>query len=231
MHCVSDWYPDLSEFTFPTVFLRLDEAQKAALIKGDTGDAGESVIRRLQAAIKALPGSCFAHADYCSPTDSPILERNKGAVKSGRKAWEILTTSDKVRAALEAGKTERLAVHPYRRMDRVREFRLFIYGGELKAISQKCLERHFARLEGRRTPIWKKGQILAAQIAPYLPDNIVVDVYLTSAGHYMIMSTKQWGEPTAPLLLRKWDRDWSEEVGLRLIDKPVQMKGDVEVSF
>ncbi len=228
----SEWYTSLSTYTFPTVFLRLGDEQIAALVEAkQEGREVDAVIRRLNQALKQLPGNCFVHADVCAATDSPTFQRG-ASVKTGRRAWDMLTESERVRAAFREGKTERLGLHPYRRMDPVKEFRMFIKGRELKGVSQKQLDRHYRRLEGRKVYIWNETQRLASEIAPWLPaDDVTVDVYLTSAPSLMLLDMSTWGEPSEPLLFRKWERDWDAEPGLRLIPPPIQLKGDVEVSF
>lgn len=229
---VSQWYGSLSVYTFPTLFLALTADEIAALLeRQDEGKTVRDILAKLNRGINILPGSSFVHADVCAPTDSPRFQKRRGAVKNGRTAWSFLLESDKVHQAFADGHSTRLALHPYRRMDRVREFRLFVKGRRLCAISQICLERHFARLDKRQDEIWRKGKALASQIAPALPrDDIAIDVYLTSAGELMIIDMNPWGPPTDPLLLRQWDQDWDEEIGLKLIPPPIRLGGDVSVS-
>ena len=182
-------------------------------------------------AIKVIPGSSFLHADCCAPTDSPVFQRAKGAIRSGRKGWDILCESDKVRQAFTDGRTQRSCLHPYRRMDPVREFRVFVKGREIAAMSQLRLDRYQPKLESRKGHIWRKAKTLIDDVADYLPlDNIVVDIYLTSTGAYMIIDMNPWGEPTDPLLFRTWERDWDQETGLLLVPKPTKLGGEVEVS-
>ena len=58
-----------------------------------------------------------------------------------------------------------------------------------------------------------------------------MDVYFTSANEILILDFNPWGEPTAPLIMKTWDRDWSEEAGINLIPPPIKVGGDVNVSF
>lgn len=233
LYRVSDWYPSFGSYGFPTMFVRLRQSEIAALVACERDSAAaRAVIARIHRAVRELPGSGFIHADACSPTDAPLVQQGRAAIRSGRKGWEIITSSDKVRTAFAEGHTERLGVHPYRRMDPVREFRMFVRNRSVAAMSQMCLTRHFARLAGRADEIWRKGVKLFEEIADLIPDDhLVIDVYLTSAGHLMIIDLNVWGDPTDPLLLRRWDRDWSGEIGLKLIPKPTRLGGDVEVSF
>jgi len=62
-------------------------------------------------------------------------------------------------------------------------------------------------------------------------DDLVVDVYFTSDDRVLIVDLNPWGDPTDPLLFKTWDRDWAEEAGIKLIPRPVKMKGEVSVSF
>lgn len=233
MLAISEWYPALGSYTFPTVFIQLSPAQIDALVNGQQdGKPVEDVLKRLNLVIKSLPGSSFVHADVCAPTDSDTYARS-AATKTGRRAWDMLTESDKVRAAFGDGRTQRLGVHPYRRMDPVKEFRMFVKGRELRGMSQKKLDRHYRRLEGRKTFIWNEANRLIDEIAPLLPaDDLTLDVYLTSDPSLMLLDFDVWGTPTDPLLFRNWEHDWeNEQLGLRLIPPPIQLKGDVEVSF
>lgn len=229
---ISSWYTALSDHTFPTVFVRLSAGELAALLAGDRdADDARHTFVRLDAAIHALPGACVVGTDVCAPTDTVPGGRAR-PLHSGRAAWERLAASAKVREALRGGVTDRLVVRPYRRMDRTREFRLFIRDAQLLAMSQYCLERHFRRLARRVPQLWEQGREFAREIIPLLPAaTLAVDVYLTSEGRFLIVDLNPWGPPTDPLLLRTWDRDWREPLGLRIIPEPVKMKGDVSVSF
>lgn len=229
---VSEWYRDLGSYGFPTLFIALRPEQIAALVAGHRdGDAVQPVIDKLNHGIKSLPGKSFVHADVCAPTDSPTFETCRGAAGTGQKAWDLLRESPKVRAAFEAGQSTRIGLHPYRRMDPVREFRLFIRDGELKAVSQMELTRHYARLDGRKTVIWRRAGSLVEEIRPWLPDpTIVMDVYLTSKDELMVIDFNCWGPPTNPLLLKDWGRDWSAPPGLKLIPPPLELDGNVQVS-
>ena len=228
----SDWYPMLGYLTFPTIFIGLSEPEAKALAAGSTSCSHQrSAAKKLQRAISAIPGSCFVHADVCAPKDAPTFAKTKGSVRSGNAAWQLLCESNRVKEAIAAG-TRKLGIRPYRRMDSVREFRLFIKDGKLVGISQMNLERHFARLNGRRKEIAQKAAALATMIRELQGDvSTTVDVYLTSSGELMIVDFNTWGAPTDPLLLRSWDRDWSTPAGLKLIEKPTKLGGDVEVSF
>jgi len=228
----STWYPNLGAFTFPTLFVRLfpDEVEALAAGRPD-GPAAQAVIARLDRCTARLPGAVFVSGDVCAPTDSPSFAADP-SVSSGAGAWRSLTGSAKVRAAFETGRSCRIALRPYRRMNRTREFRLFFHGRTLRAMSQYNLDRHYARLAGRQEALWQAGQEFAAAIAGLLPaDNQVVDVYLCSDGRFLIVDLNAWGPPTDPLLLKTWDRDWGETAGLRLMPKPVRMTGDISVSF
>lgn len=229
---ISSWYSSLADVSFPTVFVRLSAREIELLLDGDVTVAeSQRLAARLQAAISALPYLSFVGADVCAPTDSPHYRPGKG-LSSGTVAWQWLAASPKVQAALRADQTERLTVRPFRRMDKTREFRLFIHEGRLAAMSQYCLERHFARLDKRQAEIWEKGLQFTATIRAFLPSpTLIADVYLRSDGQVMLVDLNPWGPPTAPLLLRTWDRDWQQTLGLKLIGEPVTMKGDVSVSF
>ncbi len=232
MVCISDWYTSIGEFSFPTFFLRLNAMEIQALIAADMETStARGVMRRLHRAIKALPGAGFVGADCCVPTDSRHY-RHALKITSGRAAWRLLVSSEQVRRAFEQRHTERLLVRPFRRIDRAREFRMFFYDRTLVAMSQYCLVRHFARLAKRDKEIWHCGKELAPRIAPYLPEkNQVVDVYLCSDGQLLLVDLNSWGGTTDPKLLKIWERDWGEEVGLKLIPRPIKMKGDVSISF
>ncbi len=144
----------------------------------------------------------------------------------------MLRSSNKVRAALNQNLTSRLYVRPYRHINTIREFRLFFYQRELKAMSQMNLQRHFARFDKKHDYLWNEAQKLAVNIGPWLPrDNLAVDIYFCANGDILIIDMNQWGEPTDPLLLRTWDREWREIIGLKLIPPPMKMRGNISISF
>lgn len=232
MLAISDWYTSLGEYSFPTVFLRLSEDDCTALLAADASSAAaRGLVERMQTAMDALPGANFVAADTCAPTDSPHF-RAGAAMFNARTAWELLTTSPKVLNAFREGQTRRLIVRPFRRMDKTREFRMFVRDRRLAGMSQYCLERHFGRLEKREEEIWRLGNELMHAIAPGLPAaDLAADVYLTSRNQFLIVDLNPWGPPTDPLLFRTWDRDWETPAGLKLIPKPVKMNGDISISF
>jgi len=118
-------------------------------------------------------------------------------------------------------------------MNRTREFRLFLYQGKLRAMSQYWLIRHDRRLEGRKDALWKNAIRFVDEISWLLPyPTIVMDIYFTAEGRILIIDFNPWGPPTDPLLLRTWERPWDEgDIGLRLIPPPVKVGGSVNVSF
>ena len=233
MHCVSEWYTSLANYTFPTVFIRLHEDEIKALINNDNSSKlTRSLTGKIQRAIEVLPGNSFIYADCCAPTDSALFKKRAGAVNSGLVGWKILMESSKVREAFRVGKTERICLHPYRRMAQLREFRIFIKNRQIVGMSQLYLDRYHPKIQQQKDFIWNKGRSLIREIAPFLPSSdIVIDVYLTSRNELMIIDMNIWGPPTDPLLLRNWDFDWEKNIGLKLVTSPVKMKGEVSVSF
>ena len=233
MTCVSTWYQSLSYYTFPTLFVYLKSDDRKSLLDGDHSSmAAKAVTGKIQRAIRYLPGSCFIHADCCAPTDSESFSSRSGAVTTGVAGWQMLMESEKVAAALQDNRTERIGIHSYRRMDRSREFRIFLRERELVGMSQRYLGKHHPRLEKRRSIIWAKAKVLADDVQELLPaPNQIIDVYLTSNDDMIIIDLNDWGAPTDSLLLRDWDRDWAENTGLQLVPKPVRLSGEVSVSF
>ena len=231
--CLSSWYMTLGAYTFPTVFVPLPNDARAALAVGT--NEGLEVIdmkHRLQRALRMLPGSGFVHADGCAPTDSPVFQRDNGAVSTGDGAWQMLISSTKARAAAESGETERLAMHSYRRMEPAREFRLFIHHRRPVAMSQRNLDRYYASLAKRRNDYWRQARDFTLDISHLWPrEHLVADVYLTSSGDFIILDLNPWGAETDPLLLLDWDRDWSEDLGLKIVPRPVKFTGNIQVSF
>ena len=64
-----------------------------------------------------------------------------------------------------------------------------------------------------------------------LVKTLVMDIYFTASGDILIIDLNPWGEPTDPLMLRSWDRDWSKPAGIVLMDPPTRISGDVNISF
>lgn len=229
---ISDWYTVLGEYSFPTVFLRLNNEETTDLIAGnETSAASRSAMARLQKSINAVFGTAFVSADACAPDDSPLFHQGRW-VSFGKTAWRLLSSSEKTRTAFHHGHTDCLTVRPFRRMDPTREFRMFVKDRSLVAVSQLCLDRHYPQLLKRSQEIWQKSRKLTETTRLGLPaDDLAIDIYLTSDGSLLIVDINDWGTPTDPLLLRTWDRDWNSEVGMKLIPPPVRMKGDISVSF
>ena len=229
----SEWYQSLADHTFPTSFVKLSPEEITALIKQDVdGEVGKEIQKRLKLPMHYFPGNCFVFVDTAAPTDTERFASKRGAVYSPKSAWRYLCASDKIREAVENGASNHICIRPFRRMSKSREFRFFIKDGKLNAISQYWLIRHYRRLVGRKEYYWEKGENLVEKINWLLPSpTIVMDVYITSSNKILILDFNPWGDPTNPLLLKSWDRDWQEEAGINLIDPPIQVGGDVNVSF
>ena len=229
----SEWYRDLADHTFPTSFVKLSPDEITALVEQDIdGEAGKEVQKSLKLPMHYFPGNCFVFVDTAAPTDTKRFEGKRGAVHSPESAWKYLCASEKVRNAVESGASDHICIRPFRRMSHPREFRLFIKDGKLNAMSQYWLIRHYRRLEGRKNHYWKRAAKLIDKIAWLLPDpTIVMDIYFTSSDKILILDFNPWGDPTDPLMMKEWSRDWSEEAGINLISSPIQLGGDVNVSF
>jgi hypothetical protein len=227
------WYPALAGDTFLTSFVKLQQDEIKALANGDTkGPVVKAVVKRMKLPMGSISGNCFVSVDTCSPTDTERFYGKRGAVHSAESAWYFLATSEKIRKAATDGDVEFICIRPFRRMNQTREFRLFIYKGELKAMSQYWLIRHFRRLEGIKGKLWERAQNFFDRISWALPvDTLVMDIYITSDNNVLIVDLNQWGVPTDPLLLRQWERDWEQPTGIVLMPPPTKIFGDVNVSF
>ena len=221
------WYPVLASHTFLTSFVRLRPEAVKALADGCDGTVKSAVvieaIESLRAPMAAIPGHCFASVDCCSPTDTERFITKGGAVFSPESAWRYLARSAKVRAAAERGDVEYICLRPFRRMNRTREFRLFIRNGELNAMSQYHLTRHFRRLEGIKENLWSRCQLFINAKSWRLPkEPLVMDIYFTSNyERIMIVDLNPWSGETDPKLF-KWDEDWDSVPGLRLMAAPAE---------
>ena len=232
---IVNWYPVLGEHSAVCGFLKLS-AEEIKLLADGIGEGRQvkSVISRLKKVMRSVDANyCFVSTDYCSPTDTERFEAKHGSVHSAESAWLYLALSQKVRNAAMNGQIEYLAVRPFERIDRTREFRLFVKDGELKAMSQYNLVRHFRRLEGIKKRLWRNTSKWFENIKPLLPvKDLVIDCYLKNDDRDVkIIDINPWGEPTDPLLLQTFDRDWSEVIVLKLMLPPTKISGDVAVSF
>ncbi len=230
-----NWYPVLGEYSVMTTFVKLSEEEVSLLANGVAkGKEVRNVVSRLHKVMKSGSFSnYFVCCDSCSPTDTERFAAKRGAVHSAESAWFYLATSDKVRTAAAKGEVEYLAIRPFIKIDRTREFRLFIKDGELKAMSQYNLVRHFRRLEGIKDRLWKSVCKWYDRVDKQLPlKDVTIDVYLENNDRDVkIMDLNPWNEDTDPLLLRTFDQDWSQVQGIKLMLPPTKISGDVEVSF
>ncbi len=230
---IQNWYPALSGNTFPTSFIKLQPEEVEALADGAVdGPIAYNVITRLRQPMHYIPGNCFVSVDTCAPTDTERFRLKRGAVYSPESAWTFLAMSNKVREAAAKKEVSHICMRPFRRMNHTREFRLFIYKGELSAMSQYWLLRHFRRLEGIKEQIWEQVNEFFEEISWNLPaETFVMDIYMTSSKKFLIIDLNPWGKGTDPLLLGNWDRDWTKKKGLVLMPPPTKIFGDVNVSF
>ena len=235
------WYEMLEPFTWPTKFVKLQDKMITALAAGmnehEAKDflysaEGKEMMHELVEPLSHIPGNAFAFVDSCAPTDTERFANKRGAVYSPRSVLFYLLQSRKVAEAAARGEVQHICLRPFRRITRAREFRLFIYEGKLSAMSQYHLVRHFRRLEGVKDTYWKQAVKFVDKVIGRLPvKTLVMDVYITSAKEFLIVDLNPWGGDTDPLLLRKWDRDWSTPVGIQLMAPPTAVSGDVKVSF
>ena len=231
------WYSMLASRTFPTTFVKLHPDAVKALADGIESDENSespvnTAINDLKGAMSFVFGNSFVFADCCAPTDTERFLNKNGAVYSAESAWRNLASSVKVRACAAANEIEYLCIRPFRRMNRTREFRLFIYEGKLSAMSQYHLIRHFRRLEGVKDNYWQLAEKFVQDIIWMLPvKTFVMDVYFTSENEILVIDLNPWGEPTDPLMLNTWERDWEKVSGIVLMPPPIKVSGDVNISF
>ena len=231
------WYPFLAGKTFITSFVKLRPESVKALADGvekdnDPASAVALAVNDLKEVLSSIPGNSFVFTDCCAPTDTERFLNKNGAVFSASSAWRILASSEKVRSSAAAGDVEYICVRPFRRMNRTREFRLFIYEGKLSAMSQYYLIRHFRRLEGVKESYWQKAEKFVRDIIWTLPvKTLVMDIYFTSDDEIFVIDLNPWGYPTEPLMLDTWERDWSNPAGIVLMPVPIPVSGNVNISF
>lgn len=217
---VSSWYSTLADHTFPTTFVKLKDSDLDIIAQGiNDGSEVESLTARIKKAQSAFSGATFVFADTTAPTDTPRFADKKGAVHSAQSAWNNLVSSEKVKEAAARKEFEFICVRPFRNMTYPREFRLFVYNGELKLMSQMHLERPYQRLLLRREFWWDKAKEFVDEISWLLPQKtIVMDIYFTSKDDIMIVDFNKWGEPTKTLLAGTWTLDWNAQYGLKLME-------------
>ena len=238
---VPEWYMALSPYTWETKFVKLPEHMIAAFASGMDEDAakeflytaeGKSLMNELALPMSDIPGNAFAFVDTCAPTDTERFASKGGAVYSPRSALFYLLQSKKVAAAAAANEVEYICLRPFRNITKAREFRLFIFEGKLSAMSQYHLIRHFRRLEGVKERYWRMASGLVDEISWRLPvKTLVMDIYITSSDEILVIDLNPWGGDTDPLMLNTWERDWSVPAGIQLMEPPVEVSGDVKVSF
>jgi hypothetical protein len=216
--------------------VKLSRLEVDAIVRNESGPGKDLVWERLTHAMSLLPRGVVLNADCCAPTDSAAFKRRR-ILHTPISSWKQLTTSTKVMRALKEGRSDTLCLRPYRRMDRAREFRLFIRHGSLLAASQYNLDRSYGKLFKRQDEIWGLlKDFFEKKVSPFLvPDCVAIDVYLSGTDDVKIIDFNPWGGETAPLLLRKWDQDFDQFFETRhrlmLLASPVAMGGDVSVSF
>ena len=216
---ISSWYSTLADYTFPTTFVKLKDAELDMLANGVTEESEVyNIVNRISKAQYAFSRNTFVFADTTAPTDTERFAFKKGAVYSAASAWRNLTESAKIRTAAKNREFECICVRPFRNMTHYREFRLFIYEGRLALMSQYWQTRHYHRLDVKKDFYWAKAEELVDEISWLLPsDTIVLDIYFTAKDHIILIDFNSWGEPTAPLLAQSWNIDWTGEHGIKII--------------
>lgn len=224
---ISEWYTSLGEYSFPTAFLTLSETEKAALLNGESN---KNLDQKIRLALRSFPGGIYVGTDLCAPTDSKDYVYGRG-VWSVAAARKLLSGSSQVAESLR-NHTSVLIFRPARRMSPTREFRLFIKQRQLVAMSQYHLTNHFPAIAKQKHVLWTQATEFIQSISERLPaEDVVADVYYTSSKRFILIDFNPWGAPTDPKMLRKWDIDWEQIPGIKLIPKPTHMKGEISVSF
>ena len=231
---VQNYYPLFAHCSMPATFAFLRDAEISALANAETtGKNVESAVRRISEAMRPFSGKRFVTTDFAAPTDSPrFLSSKRGSVVSAESAWFSLAGSVRIRALAAKGLVQCVCVRKFRVFDVPREFRLFIKDGDLLAMSQRHLVRHFRRLEGRKEEYWRVAQEFFREIKESLPvASLAMDVYITSNRKVLVLDLNPWGEPTDPLMFRDWNRHVDAPLGCLLVPAPHTLSGDVNVSF
>ena len=228
---MQNWYPKFAANSLPASFVILQEEEIEALKNGtSSGDVVDNLLPRLEQAMENFGYNRFISVDTVAPTDTKRFESKRGAVRSARSAWKILIRSEKIHQAALRGEVSAICIRPFRRMEPAREVRLFIKNGDLKAMSQYWLIRHFARLPGVQEHYWKLAKKFVKENAWALPaKDIVMDIYFTSSEKILVMDLNPFGPPTDPLMLNTWELDWSEAPGIKIIPPPHVVTGDLNV--
>ena len=235
---IPNWYPYLAAYAFPTSFVRLRPEAIAFLAASDeerkniSRSVSKQVISDLKVPMSRIHSNCFTSTDVCSPTDTERFQKKKGAVYSPESAWKFLCQSEKIRRASVCGNVEFICLRPFRNINKAREFRLFIRNGKLCAMSQYWLIRHFPVLDKKGLFFWQAAEKMVSNIVWNLPlDDFVMDIYITSDNEILIIDLNPWDSPTDPLLLRSWDRNDWDSIGLQVMAPPTRISGNVHVSF
>ncbi len=231
---VQNYYPLFAHCSMPATFAFLRDVEINALANAETtGKNVESAIRRISEAMRPFSGKRFVSTDFAAPTDSPrFLSSKRGSVVSAESAWFSLAGSARIRALAAKGLVQCVCVRKFRVFDVPREFRLFIREGDLVAMSQRHLVRHFRRLEGRKEEYWRVVQEFFCEIKESLPvASLAMDIYITSNRKVLVLDLNPWGEPTDPLMFRDWNRHVDAPLGCLLVPSPHTLSGDVNVSF
>lgn len=234
---LQNWYPKLAAFSLPTLFVSLQEDEVRALADG--ADAESEIAQRVLPRLRQVMNSTnsynrFLSVDLVAPVDSERFKTKRGAVRSAYSGWNILAGSERVRESAKRGEVTNICVRPFRRMDIAREFRLFIKGGKLFAMSQYWLVKHFPKLEKMKELYWEKAATFVSENAWALPiQDVVADVYFTSSGRTLIMDLNVLEDPTDPKMFNSWDNfNWSgDPAGIKIVPPPHTLNGDVNVSF
>ena len=80
---VSSWYSTLADYTFPTTFVKLKDAELDLLAHSITDESEVfNIVNRISKAQGAFSGNTFVFGDTTAPTDTERFAFKKGAVYS-----------------------------------------------------------------------------------------------------------------------------------------------------
>jgi len=177
----------------------------------------------------------FPKLNWSSPKDACYMTSyNTVKIDSIEELFRMLKASDFV--AFDLKKCEELGERPVLCLKKhydIRtstEFRCFVKGGELVAISQRDMTNFYSFLSEEKDKfITEMRSFFNDHIKGQFPlEDYVVDLYKSRTNRWWIMDFNVWGLPTHPALFESWDTltEISEKIRVSHVDE-----GDESIAF
>ena len=172
------------------------------------------ITRRINAAIKRLGGCAIPKLNWTTPVDSGWVNCNSLKCNDASSVYKLLKSSvlcsHDLRHCEKSGSSVVVAVRKWEEIEKSREFRCFVFRGNVRGICQRDTSTIYEHLEGEKDRVRDAivdffGEVVRDNFHGGRFKEYAFDVYLTDRFKVKVLDFNVWGGETDSLLF-----DWDE---------------------